>query len=101
MFPPLENSPPRQHHRGPGPRNESLVKVKLIEGEETSDEKTQPRPSHAQQTEKLQRPRRIIQQEFDDQQIQEHPDRPPDSVVGLSALAVEILDGHFRDFRAT
>src|SRR5258708_34269413 len=76
----------RQHHQRPVLRHDRLVQIKLIVGEETSYEKTKPRSSHAQQTEKLQRPRRIIQQEFDDQQIQEHPDRPPDSVVGLPAL---------------
>ena len=56
--------------------------------------------AHAQQAEKLQRARGIIQQEFHDHQVQEHADGTADSVIGLSILAVGVFDRHFGDFRA-
>src|SRR5436309_4906809 len=47
-------------------------------------------------SEELQRPRRIIEQEFHNK-IKEHADGPSDPVIRLAALAVIILDGNFRD----
>src|SRR5256885_10452093 len=39
--------------------------VKFFVGQEAREQGTEPRPGHAQQAEKLERPRRIIQQKFD------------------------------------
>src|SRR5207249_4188331 len=90
----------RQHHQWAVFRHDGLVQIKLFVSQETGEQGTKAHPGHAEQTKKLERPRRIIQQKFDDNQVQENPDGAPDSVIGLSALAMKILDGHFRDSRA-
>jgi len=50
--------------------------------------------------EKLQRPRRIIQQKLHHDQVEEHANRPPNSIIGLAALAIRIRNRHLSDARS-
>src|SRR5215831_7884131 len=53
-----------------------------------------------QEAEKLKRARRVIQQEFDDDQVQKYAYGAADAVVGFSALAFQVFNGNFDDSRA-
>src|SRR5215470_12811278 len=53
-----------------------------------------------QEAKKLKRARRVIQQEFDDDQVQKYAYGAADAVVGFSALAFQVFNGNFDDSRA-
>src|SRR5262252_8901190 len=73
---------------------------KLFEHNVGADQRSGSCAGQTQQTEKLQRPSGIVQQEFYDQQIQEYANRPANAVIGLAALTLQILDGNFGDLGA-
>ena len=59
----------------------------------------QPQAQHrpADQAEDLQRPCRVVQQELDRHQVQNHADRPREAVLRLAVLARSMVHDHFAD----
>ena len=77
-----------------------LGRSKTSRNQKGGIEQTGTNAGDAQQAEKLQRARGVVQQKFYDQQIEKDAKGAADAVVGSAAFAIEIGDGDFGDFRA-
>src|SRR5215469_9765881 len=71
--------------------------VNLLESEKHANQHAKRRAADAEQPEQLRGPSRIVQQELDDHEVEEHADSAPDSVIALPALTLQVDDRHFRD----
>src|SRR5580704_4209024 len=89
---------PQQHER-PVISQQPFVQQRLAKENPESDSRSTGQAGQSQQSKELQRLRRIIQQELNAQQIQQHPDGPRNPVIGFATLASDIRDGYFCDRR--
>src|SRR6516225_2284251 len=85
----------QKRHRGeqqqrPVLCNHIRMQQELLRDQYAAQDESDSRPNQPQQPEELQRPRRIVQQELHHDQVKEHPDRSPYSVIGLPALSLGI-----------
>src|SRR6202030_1452303 len=90
----------REQQQRPVLRHDVLVIENLVAHQKHPEQKSASRARKPQHAEKLQRPGRIIQQEFHHDQVEEHANGPPDSIIGLAGLAIRIRNRHFGDARS-
>src|SRR3989442_860685 len=73
-------------------QHDFFVQDQLLEGQGRSDESAGPAREQSEETEKMQRPCRVIEQELGAQEVQESVESSRQPVVGLPVLALGILD---------
>src|SRR6202034_3398439 len=78
-------------------QHQAFVEENLADEGPDLDCATGAQSGETEQTEKLERPRRIIEQEFHADQIEQHADRARDAVIRFAALARNIRDRNLRD----
>src|SRR5581483_999174 len=85
-----------EQHQGAMLRHDGHVVIELFESEKNAESGA----AHAQKPKELKRAGGIVQQEFDDHQVEKNANGASDSVVALAVLALEVFDGDFGDLRA-
>src|SRR5439155_11809911 len=90
-----QNQYRRPYHQRPILKHYLLMENELLEDQESTDEATGSASQQSEESEEMQRPGRVVEQEFDAQQVQEDPEDSRKSIVRLPVLARTVFDGDF------
>src|ERR1019366_7788743 len=89
-----------EHHHGSVLVHDVHVADELLNDHPERDQQSSDGTDRAKAAKKVQRPRHVLEQEPDGDQVEKHAEGAPDAVMRLAMLAIRVADRYLADARA-